>query len=143
MSYCTPIQPILGLTEVLRSRCKDSQQQELLDVIVRNAKKLQQLSEDILEVTRIESKKLMLNKERFNLNDIIYDIVEDYKNNVVKEDLNRKLVFEYPTTIFFVEADKNRIAQVISNLVNNSLKFTREGTITITLLKTRIEGTKK
>jgi two-component system sensor histidine kinase VicK len=90
----TPIQPILGLTEVLRSKIKDSQQQELLDVIIRNAKKLQQLSEDILEVTRIESKKLLLNRERFNLNDIIYDIVQDYKNNLVKGDFNRKLVFE-------------------------------------------------
>jgi two-component system sensor histidine kinase VicK len=138
----TPIQPILGLTEVLRSKIKDSQQQELLDVIIRNAKKLQQLSEDILEVTRIESKKLLLNRERFNLNDIIYDLVQDYKNNLVKGDFNRKLVFEDPNNIFFVEADKNRIAQVISNLLNNSLKFTREGTITIVLLKTRIEGRK-
>jgi two-component system, OmpR family, sensor histidine kinase VicK len=138
----TPIQPILGLTQVLRSKLNDIQQQELLDVIMRNAKKLQQLSDDLLEVTRIESKKLILNKERFNLNDTIYEIVQDYKNNLIKEDLNRKLVFEDPNIIFFVEADKIRISQVISNLVNNSLKFTTKGTITISLFRTRIEGRK-
>jgi signal transduction histidine kinase/CheY-like chemotaxis protein len=137
----TPIQPILGLTEVLRSKINDIQQLELLDVVIRNAKKLQQLSDDILEVTRIESKKLMLNKERFNLNDLIYDIVQDYKNNLAK-DFNRKLLFEDPNNIFFVEADQSRISQVISNLVNNSLKFTPKGTITISLFKTRIESRK-
>jgi two-component system, OmpR family, sensor histidine kinase VicK len=136
----TPIQPILGLTQVLRSKINDTQQQELLDVIMRNAKKLQQLSDDILEVTRIESKKLILNKERFNLNDTICEIVQDYKNNLGNEDFNRKLVFEDPNIIFFVEADKIRISQVISNLVNNSLKFTTKGTITISLFRTRIES---
>jgi two-component system sensor histidine kinase VicK len=137
----TPIQPILGLTEILRSKINDIQQQELLDVIIRNAKKLQQLSDDILEVTRIESKKLILNKERFNLNDIIYDIVQDYKNNLAK-DFNRKLLFDDTNNIFFVEADKSRISQVISNLVNNSLKFTPQGTITISLRKTKIQSSK-
>jgi len=136
----TPIQPILGLSQVLRSKINDPEQHELLDVIIRNSKKLQQLADDILEVTRIESKKLILNKERFNLNDTISDIVQDYKNNLVKEDINQKLVFDDPNIIFFVEADKNRIAQVISNLVNNSLKFTPKGTITVSLSKTIIKN---
>src|SRR5205085_3372555 len=67
----TPIQPILGLTQVIRSNTKDTKQRELLDVTIRNAKRLQRLSEDILDVTRIESQLLCLKEERFNLNDVI------------------------------------------------------------------------
>ena len=67
----TPIQPILSLTEILHSRIKDSRQQELLDVIIRNAKRLNRLSDEILDVTRLETQTLELKKEQFNLNDVI------------------------------------------------------------------------
>src|SRR5215471_7169020 len=60
-----PIQPILGLTEIVRSRIKDSQEQQLLDTVLRNAKRLQRLTQDILDVSRIESKSLDLKKELF------------------------------------------------------------------------------
>src|SRR5919199_859654 len=77
----TPLQPILGLTEVLRSKIKDSKQQELLDVVIRNAKRSQRLTNDILDVTKIESKSLNLNKEQFNLNDIIINTITDIESN--------------------------------------------------------------
>ena len=51
----TPIQPILGLSDVLQSKIKDNEQRVLVDVISRNAKRLQRLTEDILDVTKIES----------------------------------------------------------------------------------------
>jgi two-component system sensor histidine kinase VicK len=60
-----PIQPILGLTQIVRSRIKDSQEQQLLDTVLRNAKRLQRLTQDILDVSRIESKSLDLKKELF------------------------------------------------------------------------------
>ncbi len=63
----TPIQPILSLTELLRSKTIDTNQRELLDVTVRNAKRLQRLSDNILDVTKFESGKLNLSKERFDL----------------------------------------------------------------------------
>src|SRR5215211_4642256 len=64
----TPIQPILGLTEAVLSKAKDESQRELLEVVVRNAKRLRSLIENILDVTRIENQALTLQKERFNLN---------------------------------------------------------------------------
>ena len=79
----TPIQPILGLSSILRSQIKDPQQQQLLDVIVRNAKRLQRLSEDILDVTKIESHNLALKIERFNLNDIISNAISDAMNQII------------------------------------------------------------
>jgi signal transduction histidine kinase len=62
-----PIQPIIGLSEVLRSRTKNADEHEFLDVIIRSAKRLQRLTENILNVAQIENHSLKLNKERFNL----------------------------------------------------------------------------
>ena len=142
----SPIQPIIGLSEVLRSRKRGDvekvegqiQQNELLDVIIRNAKRLGRLSEDILDVTRIESQSLLLKKEKFNLNQLILSAVSDSKNQVTKENKDNnikiELVFNGDSDIY-VEADKNRINQVVSNLLGNAIKFTKEGTITITIEK--------
>ena len=72
----TPIQPILGLTEIVKNEIKDNhRQKEFLDIVISNARKLKKLSDDILDVTKIESHYMQLNKETFNLNDIIVDII--------------------------------------------------------------------
>src|ERR687886_282328 len=121
----TPIQPILSLTEVLHSKIKEPQQQELLDVTIRNAKRSQQLTEDILDVTKIESHSLSLNKESFNLNDVITNVIEDTVANIAKKSQHANLVkLEYHPRDIFIEADKARITQVISNLLSNAIKFT-------------------
>jgi signal transduction histidine kinase len=121
----TPIQPILGLTEILRSKIKEPEQQELLDVTIRNAKRLQRLTEDILDVTKIESKSLNLNKEVFNLNDIITNTVDDIVANIAKKSQHANLIkLAYQRRDIFIEADKARITQVIFNILNNAVKFT-------------------
>ena len=126
----TPIQPILGLAEVLISKKGSIEQyNELIDAIIRNARRLQRLTEDILDVTRIESNSLTLNKQQFNLKDIITNTINDI---IVKKDFkskNIKLLYE-PKDIF-VEADRSRLTQVISNLLSNSVKFTIKGTIKV------------
>src|SRR5919107_965962 len=129
----TPIQPILNLTEVLRHKIKDTQQVDLLSIIRRNAKRLQRLTEDILDVTKIESHSLKLNIERFNLSDLISSIIEDYRNRIEKDNIEIKLLYEpnNKDNIIFVEADRGRLIQVISNLLDNAIKFTKEGTISI------------
>src|SRR5918911_1761133 len=125
----TPIQPILSLTEAIRSRIKEPQQRELLEVTIRNAKRLQRLTEDILDVTKIESHTLNLKKELFNLNDILTNTIDDITANmdINKERLDHvKLVYQ-PCDIF-IEADKARITQVVSNLLSNAVKFTETNT---------------
>ena len=123
----TPIQPILGLSEVLRSRTKDVQQQELLDVIIRNARRSQGLTNDILDVTKIESQSLDLKKEWFNLNDVITNTLTDIISNRESSNRNgeRVIKFLYHPQDIFVEADKGRITQVIFNLLSNAVKFTK------------------
>ena len=130
----SPIQPILGLTGYVCSNTKDIEHAKLLKVVSRNAKRLQLLTEDILNVTKIESDSLDLKKEQFNLNDVITNAIDDIMTN--KESLKTeknliKLQYNAQQDIF-VEADKERISQVVHNLLDNALKFTEDGTITIT-----------
>jgi two-component system sensor histidine kinase VicK len=126
-----PIQPILGLSEVLSSLIKDSRQHELIDVIYRNAKSLHRLSEDILDITRIESQSLQLNKERFNIIEVIQNAIRDSKNinrkNNNKKDLKIELLSPENESIF-VTADKGRVNQVIFNILNNAVRFTEDTT---------------
>jgi signal transduction histidine kinase len=131
----TPIQPVLGLSDILRSKIKDSKQRELLEVITRNAKRLQRLSEDILDVTRIESQTLILNKEQFNVNEIISNSIQDHKNEIEKINGNLKLLYKTNDENIFVKADRLRLSQVISNLIRNAIKFTKEGDILIAVRK--------
>jgi two-component system, OmpR family, sensor histidine kinase VicK len=82
----TPVQPILGLSDVLVSKKGDIEQyRELLDAIKRSAKRLQKLTEDILDVTKIESQSLQLRKERINLNKVILGVIAEYANQIEKK----------------------------------------------------------
>ena len=128
----TPIQPILGLSEILHTKIKDIEQRQLLDTITRNAKRLQRLTDDILDVTKIESQSLKLNKERFNVNELIPNIIDGYRNYIEKDNVQVKLLYEPNSKDnIFIEADRGRIIQVISNLIGNAIKFTKEGTISV------------
>jgi signal transduction histidine kinase len=160
----TPIQPILSLSQVLISQKGNVEQyQEQLHVINRNAKRLRILVEDILDVTRIESQALNLKKERVNLSQVILNTVAEFEDQIRKdqnENANIKLSAALATEIIpvnkkegakehkdnnqsvFVDADKERLAQVIFNLLNNAIKFTQEGSITISAEK-KEESNKK
>jgi two-component system, OmpR family, sensor histidine kinase VicK len=150
----TPMQPIIGLSEMLLSRKqveentiialthnhiknKNKLQEDLLmlNTIVRNAKRLQRLTEDILDVTRIESQSLKLNIERFNLNDLISTTVQDYKNEIEKTDSKLKFMYtlKQDDDIILVEGDRNRLNQLFANLLNNAIKFTKKGTISVSI----------
>jgi two-component system sensor histidine kinase VicK len=130
----TPIQPILSFSQLLQSdKSNNTKEQEFLDAIVRNAKRLQRLTENILDVTRIESHSLQLRKERFSLKENIRNVISDVNNQAGFRNNNNKTVsilFESKQDVF-VEADKVRINEVISNLLKNAIQFTKEGTIII------------
>jgi signal transduction histidine kinase len=139
----TPIVPILNLSELLYSNAKgqqrqvqEEQQKEMLEIILRNANRLHQLTEDIMDVTRIESQTLQIRKERFNLNDAIVDFVEHYRKQIANG--NVKVMYGPGGGIILVEADRQRLIQVISNLINNAIKFTKEGTVTVTTTSSSI-----
>ena len=122
----TPIQPILGLTEVIRSRNAASdthkQDEEFLEIIIRNAKRLRGLSEKILDISKIENRVLRLDKERFNINEKLREVINDIRT---KEN-EIEIIFAEPNVDpVIVDADRIRIDEVISNLLTNAVESTK------------------
>jgi len=123
----TPTQAIIGYSDLFY--LKPESREEAMKAIARNAERLERLTNGILDVTRIEGHKLNLNKEKFNLTQIISSSVEDAKRGI---DDSNNIKFDYHTQgNVIVEADRERISQVILNLLNNAAKFTKRGTIYI------------
>jgi signal transduction histidine kinase len=167
----TPIMPIMGVTDLIKERFEEADQnsnstinnnnnydiheltitKEELGMIVRNCERLQHLAEDVLTTARIESKTLQLQKERFNLNQAVQEVLTDLEihvqdsYNIGRNNLqllyvpgghngganNNKKNHEMIDNNIIVYADKHMILQVISNLVNNAINFTRSGTISV------------
>ena len=121
----TPIQPILGLTDIIYSKIKDKEQQQLLEIIMKNANRLKRLTDNLLDVTKIEGESLMFKKEKLNLNILIPKILKDYTDNKLKQQ-TVKIVYDFKSKddVIIVEADRDRLAQVIHNFVDNALRFT-------------------
>ena len=129
----TPIQPILGLTDVLLDQASDPHQSHLLEVIMRNARRLQRLSCDILDVSKIESSSLKLSKTPMELNEVIQTVINDFENGSKSERNKSVKIFFQPKGSIVVYVDRDRIFQVLSNLLNNALKFTKHGTVRINI----------
>jgi signal transduction histidine kinase len=148
----TPIVPILGLSEILHSRItKDDalstnsdaakpntkRYLEMLCTVIRNANRLSRLTEDILDVTKIESQTLRLKKERFDIEDIIVNTILEFKEetkNIDPGNRRREILYEplsnkYKDMSVHVDADKSRLSQVLSNLISNAIKFTDDSGI--------------
>ena len=129
----TPVQPILGMAELLELSFEDGKgkteiSKDDIEIILRNAKRLERLSSDVLETARIESQSLRLNKERFSLKEVISSSIRDAENQIDDQDIT---IWYNPKDIIVVYADRGRIAEVISNMLDNAIKFTPEGNITI------------
>lgn len=147
----TPIQPILGLSEIALARNEkmldrdDPQLKETLEVISRNAKRLHRLTDDILDVTRIDSKILKLNKESIVIDEVIDNVIEDFRNKIdhtsenqvrlvkmIKNHSNKPKHGAGSSSVTKLICDKNRTIQIISNLISNAIKFSsNNGIITI------------
>jgi two-component system sensor histidine kinase VicK len=129
----TPVQPILGMAELIElsfegGKAKTEISKDDIEIILRNAKRLERLSSDVLETARIESQSLRLNKEKFSLKEVIFGLVRDAENRIV----DRDIAIRYnPKKDIVVYADKGRISEVISNILDNAIKFTHNGNVTI------------
>jgi signal transduction histidine kinase len=124
----TPTQAILGFSELLEKYPENNP--EIIASLRRNAIRLQRLTSNILEVSRIESQTLKLNKENVNINEKIRNVINDV-NSQIRNHNTLKIVFTETKPPIYVHADKIRLYQVIANLLTNAIKFTEEGTISI------------
>ena len=132
----TPIMPILGEAELIENDISDNDyarvSKEQISSIIRNAKRLDRLAADILNVTNIEGKSLKLNKASFDIDEILSELVTEYSRQIegdIAKNIKLKILYEPIHVKIF--ADRYRITQVISNIINNAIKFTDQGVITI------------
>ena|SRR5215203_3314601 len=171
----TPIQPILGLSTIIRERISNLARQlqrgnkevvyeppqdptaitarsdsidrasslsssieetvPMVDVINRNAKRLEKLTNNLLDISRIENEKsLDLSKEKFDLRQQIENLIDDVRNLIPQEkDIQIRFESNVKKSSVMVEGDKERIFEVISNFLYNAIKFTEEGEIVVVL----------
>jgi len=136
----TPVQPILGLSELLKSKKhgnnvteSDREEEELLDMIISNAKRLLLLEENILDVSRLENKILKISKEQCDLAEIISNAIHDAENQIDKNMVELRYIPAESKTLLY--ADRAKLTQVVSNLLNNAIKVTKSGVITVNLEK--------
>jgi signal transduction histidine kinase len=141
----TPLQSILGMSEIIESALeghdRGSVNAQDVRMISRNARRLDRLMQDILDIARIESGSFQIRKRQFNLKDIILPLADDFRKQIDSlrpEEKNIQITISQPEKDIILYADKERITQVLSNLLTNAVKFTHSGTISIRA--ERLEG---
>src|SRR5437867_3788769 len=134
----SPITPILLATSLAQPKDGDKQvtlSKNAFDMIVSNARRLKRVARDILDVARIESNFLDIHKQNFELNELLDSIVKEYAAQV-KQDSSKKVEFLFSCNgPIEIDGDKDRIIQVVHNLVDNAVRFTNEGSVIIKAVK--------
>jgi two-component system sensor histidine kinase VicK len=141
----TPVQPILGMADIIEAQFDGSDKVQItrddLALIVRNARRLERLTSDILEVTRIESGSVKLNRVQVDLNEKAQNVAKDAKDTIPAHKKSAvQLVVETAPYPLMVDADKSRMYEVVSNLLSNAIKFTEQGSIIVTVEKKEQDG---
>jgi signal transduction histidine kinase len=137
----TPIVPILSEAEFLSQKFQGNQSrilvgEEQIRSIILNAKRLDRLASDILDVTRIESKTLKLNKESFDVDHLVQRAIRETTERQLSGN-SKDLEITYEPFHYNIFADKAKILQVITNLIDNAVKFTDEGKISIRVVRNK------
>jgi PAS domain S-box-containing protein len=129
----TPINGIVGFTQLLREEeYSDEEKKEFYEIIDNNSKQLLQIINDIIDISMIEANQLSIKKETFSLNKLMDELNETIQHELEKVNKNNITLELYKSMNDendFIETDKTRLRQVISNLLNNAVKYTKKGTI--------------
>jgi PAS domain S-box-containing protein len=128
----TPLSGIKGISELMLSRSCDGESRQELEMIRDATESLTRLTNDLLDLSRIESGKLELIEEDFDLHELLYGIRETFKVLALKKGLAVELAIG-PDVARYVRGDEGKLAQVLKNLISNAVKFTDEGKVAISL----------
>ncbi len=124
----TPVQAIINYAELAATNVENKD--EYYGKLLRNVTRLQKLTEEILDAARIEGGTLRLNKERFDINAVVEAVVEEQRIGVNAKGVT---LVKVGSGGLMVEGDRGRLSQVVSNLLGNAVKFTEEGSITVSV----------
>jgi len=125
----TPIQPILGFALLARKGLMS--EEEAWDGVLEEARKLQHLANDILDVSRIESATLKYDMKNEKINHLLSSIIESVRNEIKKQEVSISMDYDEAEADLEIEADRSRITQLVTNIVGNAIKFTDKGSIKI------------
>ena len=124
----TPLNAIVGFSSLLAETDSRSERQEYIKIVQENNELLLQLISDILDLSKIEAGTFNFVYTNVDVNETCAEIIKSMSMKVGK---GIELIFEEPFPECYLYTDKNRFTQVISNFINNALKFTQQGSITL------------
>ena len=133
----------MGLIYILSNKTKDNEQKKYLDLINKNAERLRRLANDILDVSKIDSGQLRLDKQPFDMNEVIINIISESEDQHKDKEIKVNFVNMLEEKELFVVADKEQISRLLFNLLSNAIKFTDKGDIVVTIEKTNSNKIKK
>ena len=130
----TPLNAITGFSEMLsKENITPRQKEEFVNIIRENNQQLLHIINDILDVSKIEAGQLQIHKHKYNISEVLSNLETTYRNIISqKKKSSVQLVFDFPEHIFHLHTDKGRLKQVLNNLMDNALKFTHKGNVTLT-----------
>ncbi len=126
----TPLNGILGMLQLLKMTSQDHEQQEYIDLAVMGAKRLANLLSDILDLSRVEAGKLIMEFTPFDLPELMHNIVDLYRPVIRQKNITMEMNI-HPNTAVCVQGDAARLQQVLTNILGNAMKFTEHGKITL------------
>jgi len=135
----SPLTPIFGLVEILQEKEHNKEKKEYLNIIEDSGNRLLGLINDVLDISRIEAGHVNLNKTVFNVQDVIQRLARQIRFSLRESrvELDLKLADDLPSASY---TDKSRLNQILSNLLGNAVKFTKEGRITFSARPAKMDG---
>ncbi|WP_372766628.1 ATP-binding protein [Pseudoalteromonas sp.] len=127
----TPLNGVLGTATLLSKTPMTEEQQQHLDVITSSGQQLLATINDILDISKIEAGKLLLHPVPCEINQMLKSVVDMFNATVIEKDLN--IIANYTEDTIYIALDDIRIKQVLINLISNAVKFTEQGTISISV----------
>ncbi|RZS93413.1 response regulator [Aquimarina brevivitae] len=132
----TPMNGIIGFSEALKNpELTEKEKNEYLNIIINSGKELLSIIEDILEISKLRYRQITVNPEKTNLIVLIEMLFTIYQVEAKKKGLKLLLDNQLPQNQHLILIDKGKLKKIISNLLDNAIKFTEEGTIEVRCYK--------
>jgi signal transduction histidine kinase len=135
----TPMNAVLGMSQILSESGLTTEQQNNNNILYSSASALLSLLNDILDLSKVESGKIELDIQSFNLKEIIDKVIHQQKFLLIDKDISLSVELD-----FSIQNDLNgdsfRLSQIVTNLINNAIKFTDQGEIILSIKSVKTEG---